>query len=55
MTDSSEPQPMPEGEHEPEKGLLTRHPKLQILLIAGVFYAILIGMCLATAALVWFM
>lgn len=38
-----------------EKGLLDRHPKLSILLIAGVFYAILIGMCVMTLVIVWFM
>jgi hypothetical protein len=30
----------------PRKSFWGRHPKLAILLIAGVFYAILIGMCL---------
>lgn len=28
-----------------QKGWLDRHPKLSILLIAAVFYLILIGMC----------
>ena len=28
-----------------QKGWLDRHPKLSILLIAAVFYIILIGMC----------
>jgi hypothetical protein len=53
MTEKN-PAPPSEPDDEERAGLLTRHPKLQILLIAGVFYAILFGMCLATAALVWF-
>jgi hypothetical protein len=51
MTDPGMPENQPQP--APEKGLLDRHPKLGIVLIAGVFYIILIGMCLATAALIW--
>jgi hypothetical protein len=36
----------------PRKSFWGRHPKLAILLIAGVFYAILIGMCLFVLVLV---
>lgn len=34
-------------------GLISRHPKLGIFLIAGVFYLILFGMCAVVAVLVW--
>lgn len=37
----------------PAKSFWGRHPKLSILLIAGVFYAILIGMCLFVFAIVF--
>lgn len=43
----------PDDTTQAEKGFLDRHPKLGILLIAAVFYVILIGMCAATAVLVW--
>ncbi len=37
----------------PERSFWDRHAKLSILLIAGVFYAILIGMCLAVGLIIW--
>jgi hypothetical protein len=39
-------------EGDASKGLLARHPKLSILLIAGVFYVILFGMCAFVAVLI---
>lgn len=33
-------------------GILSRHPKLAILVIAGIFYAVLIGMALFVLVLV---
>lgn len=42
-----------EPQEELPKGLLAGNPKLQILLIAGVFYAILIAMCLFVGILVF--
>ncbi len=42
-----------EQAEEPRKGLLSRHPRLAILLIAGVFYAILFGMCAVVVVLVF--
>lgn len=51
MMDDSGPTPSDaDGKH---KGLLDRHPKLGILLIAGVFYVILFGMCAFVAVLIW--
>jgi hypothetical protein len=41
-------------EQEQPAGLLARHPKLGILLIAGLFYVILFGMCAFVVVLVWF-
>jgi hypothetical protein len=40
----------PAGDEQP--GLFKRYPKLSILLIAGVFYAILIGMFLFVMVLI---
>jgi len=48
----SSPTPQPDGSAEPE-GFWDRHAKLSILLIAGVFYVILFGMCVAVFALLW--
>jgi hypothetical protein len=36
-----------------EKGLLDRHPKFSIYLIAGVFYLVLLGMCAFVVVLIW--
>lgn len=47
------PTPEPSKRDDSEKGLLDRHPKLGILLIAGVFYIILFGMCAFVAVLIW--
>lgn len=47
--DVTTPRPDPER----QKGLLDRHPKLAIIAIAGVFYAVLIGMCLAVLIIIW--
>ena len=45
----------PESDAEPTRprGLLDRHPKLSIYLIAVVFYVILFGMCAFVAVLIW--
>ncbi len=51
--DNGNPEATSEPQEELPKGLLVGNPKLQILLIAGVFYAILIAMCLFVGILVF--
>ena len=41
------------SEESQHGGLLDRHPKLGILLIAGIFYVVLFGMCAFVAVLIW--
>ncbi len=36
-----------------DKGFWDRHAKLSILLIAGVFYVVLIAMCLTVGLIIW--
>lgn len=38
------------GQHEPD-GILKQHPRLMILLIAGIFYFILCGMLIVVLVL----
>jgi hypothetical protein len=39
--------------HLPHMGFWSRHPKLAILLIAAVFYLILIAMCAVVVMILW--
>jgi hypothetical protein len=47
-----DPEPAADDAPPPVGGLFKRHPKLQIWLIAAVFYAILAGMVLFVMVLV---
>lgn len=43
----------PPDENAQAQGFWDRHAKLSILLIAGVFYVVLLGMCVVMFALLW--
>jgi hypothetical protein len=51
MNDPKAGAPHDEASQPTGDGLLRRHPKLSILLIAGVFYAILFGLALVVFVL----
>lgn len=55
MSDDTRERSPSDARHETdaERGFWDRHAKLSILLIAGVFYVILIGMCLAVGLIIW--
>lgn len=42
----------PDEQQDMERGLFQRYPKLGVILIAGVAYAILLGMCAVVAVLI---
>lgn len=44
MRDGPDQEAMPEAAERP-KGLFAQHPRLGILVIAGLFYLLLFGMC----------
>lgn len=53
MVDEAAPDDQNAPPDERPKGLLSMHPKLGILLIAGMFYLLLFGMCGLVAVIIW--